>query len=116
MLFRVEFLQQRKSTAKDMVAIAWKIQAHNMEPDLSEQLHMWGHGHHVIWSETRNGENHTILRSSSWFAPESATMDPNQAQRDPRFQVMMGFLKHGFEFFTALTKELGAQSNCRDTA
>lgn len=109
---RAEFSQQLKHIAHDCVAIVWKIRIQTTESGLS----VLGRGHHVIWSDNgSNGAKKTMLRSSSWFSSDSAinTVGLDEAQEDPHIQVVMEYLRRGFEFFTALTKELGAQNSAR---
>lgn len=83
------------------MVIVWKLQAQSAEP---EPLRIHGRGYTVIQSATSDKSSPTMLRTVSWFSPASGALDVD----DSRVQVLLAYLKCGFESYAAFTKQLGA--------
>lgn len=109
MQFRAEFLQ-RRYIMESRVVIVWKLQTQTAGESSSGRLQVRGLGFNVLESETAAAGPPTVIRAAGWFSPESVGVDLGQAQQDPRFQVLMEYLKHAFESFAAFTKQLGLAS------
>lgn len=91
--------------ADDRVVIIWKFQAH----DSTAFLRLWGRGYIVIQRGPAESPVATVLRSTAWVSPESASPNMNGIQDDARFLVLMEYLKHAFESYAAWTDELESQ-------